>query len=36
METRFRTISDRMQADTTVSTLKAFAVEDGRPGVNLL
>ncbi len=36
LETQFRAISNRFDRETTVSTLKAFAVEDGRPGVNVL
>ena len=32
METRFRTISDAKDAHATVSTLKTYVVEDGRPG----
>jgi len=32
METRFRAISDRRDPQATVSTLKRFVVEDGRPG----
>ena len=32
METRFRAISDRRDPKATVSTLKAFVVEDGRTG----
>jgi alkaline phosphatase D len=32
MTTRFRVVSDVSMPDATVSTLKTFAVEDGRPG----
>jgi len=32
MTTRFRAISDRADPNATVSTLKTFAVENGRPG----
>jgi alkaline phosphatase D len=35
LETRFRAISDRRDRAATVATLKSFAVEDGRPGVQL-
>ena len=35
LETRFRAISDRRDKAATVRTLKTFAVEDGRPGVQL-
>jgi hypothetical protein len=33
MTTRMRVISDVADARATVSTLKTFAVENGRPGV---
>jgi alkaline phosphatase D len=32
MTTRFRVVSDVSMPDATASTLKTFAVEDGRPG----
>ena len=32
METRLRAISDRLDRNATVSTLKTFVVEAGRPG----
>jgi alkaline phosphatase D len=32
MTTRFHVVSDVSMPDATVSTLKTFAVEDGRPG----
>jgi len=32
MTTRFRVVSDVTMSDATVSTLKTFAVENGRPG----
>jgi len=33
METSFRAISERRDPDATVSTLKRFVVEDGKPGL---
>ncbi len=33
METRYRAISDRLDRNATVRTLKSFAIEAGRPGL---